>query len=153
MFDFRRIRRPIAALLLVLHLPACYHYVAPDGMAPQEYIAARKPSQVHVTLTDGSRMEMLRPWASTDSLGGLRLVPLIGGGHTSGAPVSVPRRGVQRLEVYRLNTGTTLVGVTAALAAAVAATVALMALTSAAGAAAADIPHAVDCALSPFGCD
>lgn len=66
----RRIRRSIAALLLVLFLPSCYHYVTPKEMTPQEYIATKAPKQVRVTLIDSTRVVLRDPFITPDSIGG-----------------------------------------------------------------------------------
>jgi hypothetical protein len=107
---FRRIRRLLAALLLVLYVPACYHWVTPEGMTPQEYIATNHPKQVRITLADSSRLVVLRPTISGDSLVGFR--PATGDPYTGlvpEEPVCVAAAAVQRLQVRRLNVVTTVV--------------------------------------------
>ena len=69
-----RMRRTMAAVLLMTYLPACYHYVTPKEMTPAQYIAAKDPKQVRVTLADSSQVVLRDPWVSADSLGGRLMV-------------------------------------------------------------------------------
>ena len=65
---YGRIRRLVATVLLTVYLPACHHWVTPKGVTPQEYITAKRPSTVRVTLTDSSRIVLQNPRAASDSL-------------------------------------------------------------------------------------
>lgn len=105
---FRRIRRTIAALLLVLYLPACYHYVTPKRTTPQQYIATEQPDQVRVTLTDGTRQILLRPSISQGSLQGYVLVRESNNFMRAGPPWAVSITSVQRLEVHKFDTWATV---------------------------------------------
>lgn len=80
---FQRVRRAVAAVLLAVYLPACHHWVTPQGMTPQEYITANHPSTVRVTLADSTRVVLQHPRAASDSLWG-SLAP----GGQWGAPLS-----------------------------------------------------------------
>jgi len=108
---FRHIRRSIAALLLVMHLPACSAYVVPKGITPQEYIAVNHPKRVRVTLIDRSQHYLRDPWVTSDSLGGVlpardsrgfRIEP-------PPAPWVVALSAVRRVEVYQ-SSGSATVG-------------------------------------------
>jgi len=106
MRTFRRIRHSIAAFLLILYLPACHHYVTPKGVTPQEYIVAKHPKRVRVTLADASRLTLGEPWVSADSLGG-RLLPARdsqGSVIQPEAPTwAVPLSDVRRLEGWEFD--------------------------------------------------
>ncbi|MDH4045096.1 MAG: hypothetical protein OEY20_13380 [Gemmatimonadota bacterium] len=105
MRTFRRIRRSIAGLVLVLYLPACHTYVPLQEMTPQEYIATKHPKQVRLTLNDVThglhRLELLTPSVGPgDSLTGLP--------RGADAPVTVALSTIERLEVRESNpSGTT----------------------------------------------
>jgi hypothetical protein len=97
---FRRIRRSIAAILLVLYLPGCQHYVTPRGMTPQEYIAAKHPKQVRLTVNDIThglhRFELLAPSVGPgDSLTGLP--------RPEDPPVTVAISAIERFEFRESN--------------------------------------------------
>jgi hypothetical protein len=97
-------RRTIAAIVLVVYVPACYHYVTPKGITPEAYVAGEQPSQVRVTLTDGTVQTLLRPACSQDSVRGY--IPVRQGNSLvrSGRPWAAPLTSVQRLEVQDFNT-------------------------------------------------
>lgn len=67
MRNFRRIRRGVAAGLLVWFLPGCYSW-KPGYLAPSEMTN----KTVRVTTTAGSRMRLYKSWVSGDSLLGHR---------------------------------------------------------------------------------
>ena len=126
MHTFRRIRRLLAASLLVVHLAGCYHYVAAPGM-PRDYMVSHKPRLVRVTLTDGTSQMVLTPTVSQDSLKGYLPAPRTGGGTRPGAPWATPLASVRGLEVASVSSAATagvvvgavvLVGVAVALVAA-----------------------------------
>jgi hypothetical protein len=107
---FRRIRRTIAAVLLTVYLPSCYHWITPKGITPQEYVTTKHPKQVRVTLVDSTRRTVLRqPWVSADSIGGRLLIRADWYyGARVGPPWAVPLSSVQRMEVRKLEpVGTT----------------------------------------------
>lgn len=97
---FRQMRRSIAAVLLVAYLPACHHWVRPKDMTPQQYVTAKHPGKVRVTLTDGSRFVLGEPWVSADSIGGRLIEPYLGGGDFAW---SSPRSSVILFEVSKLD--------------------------------------------------
>ena len=101
---FLRFRRSIAAVVFMAYLAGCYRW-APQGMTPQELIAAEHPSEVRVTLRDGTRHTLLRPSIGRDSLLGSR----------DGSPWSAPLTQVQHVEVRQLRTALTVIGVSAAV--------------------------------------
>ena len=103
MQTFGRIRRSLAAVLLVLYLPGCYHYAVPKGMSPQEYIAAEHPKQVRLTLADGSRRTLHQPWVSADSIGGRPVVRSQGGSLKLGPPWAIALSDVRRMEGRKLD--------------------------------------------------
>ncbi len=126
MRTFRRIRRILAASLLVVHQACCYHYVAAPG-TPPDYIVAHKPRQVRVTLTDGTSRTLLKPTVAQDSLKGYLAAPRTGGGTRPGAPWATPLTSVRGLEVASVSSAATagvavgvvlLLGAVAALVAA-----------------------------------
>ena len=108
MRTFQRIRRTIAAVLLVVYLPGCYHWVTEKQISPQEYITTKHPKQVRLQLVDSTRRTVLRqPWVSADSIGGW---PLISKGWEikPGSPWAAALSNVQQMEVRKVNrTGTT----------------------------------------------
>jgi hypothetical protein len=105
---FRRIRRSIAVVLLFVYLPACHHYVTPKGMTPEAYIAAEQPKRVRVTLENGTRLTILDPFTSHDSLLGYIPVRQSDSAVVSGPLWAASLESVRRLEVYKLNTGATV---------------------------------------------
>ena len=109
----------MAALLLVLYLPACYHYVPLRGMTPQGYISAKHPKRIRLTLADSTYTELLEPWASADSLGGSLFLSAAepGVSRTAGEPVSVPLSSVRRMEIFELDVSNTITAVGVPLAA------------------------------------
>jgi len=108
MRTFRRIRRSIAGLVLVLYLPGCYHYVTPKEMTPEAYIAAEQPDHIRVTLTDGTRQTLLQPSMSRGSLQGHVLVRGSNNFMRAGPPWAVLITSVQRLEVHKFDTWATV---------------------------------------------
>ncbi|MDH4045404.1 MAG: hypothetical protein OEY20_13390 [Gemmatimonadota bacterium] len=62
---FRRFRRRLAAVLLVVYVAACHHYVPLQEMTPEAYVASKHPKQVRLTLNDIThglhRLELLTP--------------------------------------------------------------------------------------------
>lgn len=62
-------RSPLAALLLVLYLPACTTWQI-GTPTPAEFVTREHPSAVRVTRTDGRRLTMLSPVVVHDSLSG-----------------------------------------------------------------------------------
>jgi hypothetical protein len=100
----RRVRRSTTVVLLLTFPPACYHYVAPRDLTPQEYVAAKHPNQVRVTLADSSRVVLRDPWVSADSLGGRRMVQDARGAlQVSDPRWAVPLSEVSRLEGHEYN--------------------------------------------------
>lgn len=85
----KRPRRGIALLLIAVYLPACVRTFTPEGITPAEYIAAKHPEQVRVTLSDQSWCVFRDPWIAGDTLGGI--VTLFG---SSGLSASAPANGV-----------------------------------------------------------
>jgi hypothetical protein len=59
--------RPIALLLLGLHLGACSRW-EPTTVSPREVIEEQEPSAVRLTRTDGTRVEMKEPVIRSDSM-------------------------------------------------------------------------------------
>jgi hypothetical protein len=102
---FRRTRRALASVLLIVYLPACHHYLTPEGITPQEYIATRQPKQVRLTVNDITRglrrFELLAPALGPgDSLTGLP--------RGEAARVTLAWSTIERFEARESNpTGTT----------------------------------------------
>jgi hypothetical protein len=82
-------RRPIAALLLLLYLPACTSWQVAKT-SPEQLFEDDPPEKVRVTHTDGSRVELMSPEVRADSLMGT-----VKGGDT----VSIALSKVQKVEV------------------------------------------------------
>ena len=102
----------MAAVLLILYLPACHVYITPQGVTPQEYIATEHPNRVRLTLNDMTqglhRLELVSPSVGpADSLSGL----------SGNGPVTVSLNTLERFEVRVSNPGGTLGLVTVAAAA------------------------------------
>ena len=100
-----RSRRAVATVLLALYLPACTHWVEPQGITPQEYVATKHPNRVRLTvnnITHGlHQLELLAPSVGPgDSLTGFP------GG--ASPLVTVALSAIERLEVHESNpSGTT----------------------------------------------
>ena len=93
-------RRPIAALLLLLYLPACTSWQGVGKPSPEEFLEDESPAKIRVTQTDGSRVELDNPWVSASD----SLVGTVKGG----APVSIALSEVQKVEVSKGDTGMTV---------------------------------------------
>lgn len=104
MHTFRRIRRTVAGIVLVLYLPACHHWVQPEGVTPQEYVAKKQPDKVRLTVSDLAhglyRLELLTPSLGPgDSLTGLP--------RGEAARIAIAWSTIERFEVRESNpTGT-----------------------------------------------
>ena len=95
-----RSRRTVAAVLLVLYLPTCHHYVTPKGTTPTSYIATAQPEEVQVVLRDSSRLILLAP-----SVAGDTIVGQIAGGTR---PIRLAVADVSRIGIRRFDVGGTL---------------------------------------------
>ena len=89
MAPIREHRRTIAALLLLLYLPACTSWQV-GKPSPEEFLENEHPEKVRVTQTDGSRVELMSPAVRADSL-----VGRVNGGTS----VSIALSEVQKVEV------------------------------------------------------
>jgi hypothetical protein len=89
MAPIRAHRRALAALLLVLYLPACTSWQV-GKTSPDQLFEDDPPEKVRVTQTDGSRVELLAPMITPDTLWGT-----VKGGDT----VSIALSQVQKVEV------------------------------------------------------
>ncbi len=89
MAPFRTYRRAIAALLLLLYLPACTSWQV-GKTSPEQLFEDDPPDKVRVTLTDDSRVELRAPEIRANSL-----VGTVKGGDT----VSIALSEVQKVEV------------------------------------------------------
>ena len=83
-------RRAIATLLLVLYLPACTSWQV-GKTSPEQLFEDDPPEKVRVTQTDGSRVELLAPMITADTLRGS-----VKGDSVS---VAIPLSNVQTVEV------------------------------------------------------
>jgi hypothetical protein len=97
----RRQGRATIVLALLVPLVACHHYVTPKGITPAEYVAAERPEQVRVTLTDGTRRVLRQVTVSQDSIRGYPADA--GEDDLPQAAWAAPLVAVERLEVYRPN--------------------------------------------------
>ena len=59
--------RPVALLMLVLHLAGCYSW-QPATIGPRQFIEEEEPGQIRILQTDGTRMELRDPRVEADSL-------------------------------------------------------------------------------------
>lgn len=67
----RYLRKPISLFLLILYLPACMSYKT-TTLAPQEVVANHDRIRVEVRENgDTYHVELTRPWATADSVGGI----------------------------------------------------------------------------------
>lgn len=98
-------RRGIAALLLLLWLPACHSWQVP-GVAPATYIEQQHPARVRVS-TDTNRVQLDHPWVQADTILGTRWVAT-NAGLMRMDTVAVPGSQVSRMEVRKGDTGKTL---------------------------------------------
>ena len=64
--------RPMALVLLVLHLGACTTW-RPATVSPQQLIREEQPSSVRITLTSGETITVIDPIVRNDSIGGIPL--------------------------------------------------------------------------------
>ena len=88
-------RRPIAALLLLLYLPACTSWKV-GRPTPEEFLENEQPDNVRVTQTDGSRVELMSPEVRADSLVGTAKEGTV---HV----VSIPLSGISFVEVKKVS--------------------------------------------------
>ncbi|MFI5309866.1 MAG: hypothetical protein ACHQQ3_01425 [Gemmatimonadales bacterium] len=63
-------RRPIGLLLLVLQAGGCSRWQVQTGTTPAELIARDHPKQLHLTLFDGTHVEIRDPQVDRDSVRG-----------------------------------------------------------------------------------
>ena len=61
--------RPMAVLLLALHVQACTAW-QPSTVRPPQLIEEEEPSQVRITRTDGGRVTIQSPWVRADAIVG-----------------------------------------------------------------------------------
>ena len=64
-----RRHRPVALLLLVLHLGACTSW-RPIPVSPREYIETEEPANIRITTSDGETAVVPRPTIANDSIQG-----------------------------------------------------------------------------------
>ena len=88
--------RPVALLMLVLHLTGCYSWRTTTA-SPAQLIVDEQPSTVRVTLTDGTQRTLPDPTVRNDSISGVALsdvraveVRSFSTGKTLGLIVGVP---------------------------------------------------------------
>ena len=106
----------IAWGLLLSSVIACTRW-QPQEISPERVVSEREPSRIRVTRSDSTRVELIRPHVSGDSL--------IGSVTPSGPPVSIPLSAVAHVSVAKANPGATIALLLGIGAAAVAALVAL----------------------------
>jgi hypothetical protein len=83
-------RRCVAAVPLAVYLPACHHWVEPQGMTPEQYVDVEQPAELRLTLTDSSSVTLRGPWIDSDHLWGV---------DASGALRGIPFSSVQQMWV------------------------------------------------------
>ena len=59
--------RPVALILLVLHLTGCYSW-QPATVGPRQFIEEEEPGHIRIVQADGERMELRNPRVEADSL-------------------------------------------------------------------------------------
>jgi len=96
--------RPVALVLLAAQSAGCYHYITPD-LGPDAYVSQHEPGQVRVTLTDSTRVVVLDPWITADSLGGRAWLM------SGKEPWAVTRDRLVKLEAHEIKTAATVFAV------------------------------------------
>jgi hypothetical protein len=82
--------RLVLSIMSGLLACGCYSWrLPPSGVSPSTYVAEREPGRVRLTLTDGSRVELVRPWLFADSIFGRRNDVDYPVTHESNLPVQV----------------------------------------------------------------
>jgi len=89
--------RPIAVLLLALHLGACVTW-RPTTVAPRQVIEEEQPSRVRVTTLDGERLALRTPVLRGDSLTS---------GARGAAATTVAISDIRGIEVQQISAGRT----------------------------------------------
>ena len=110
------VRLPVMYGLLLSSVIACTRWQLAE-ISPERLVTETKPSRIRVTRLDSTRVELIRPHVSRDSL--------IGSATPSGPPVSVPLSAVANVSVIKVKPVETIALAVAISGAAVAAIVAL----------------------------
>ena len=101
--------RPIAVLLLCLHLAGCTTW-RPVQVPPREFIEAEPPKRVRVHLPDREALSLYAPSVLGDSIAGLT------NRHVAASRTLVAIDDVSQLESRGFSAGKTLLGVSIAAA-------------------------------------
>ncbi len=97
--------RPVALVLLVLHLGACTTW-RPATVSPPQLIEEEEPGRVRITRTDGERVTIQDPEVRADSIIWRRRSGLFGFGTTE---TGLPILDVQQIEIRRFSLVKTLI--------------------------------------------
>jgi hypothetical protein len=84
---------PVVCWLLVSSVIACTRWQL-EEISPERVVSEKKPSRILVTRLDGTRVELIRPHVSRDSL--------IGSATPSGPPQSIPLSAVANVSVIKV---------------------------------------------------
>jgi hypothetical protein len=90
---------PVTCGLLLSSVLACTRWQL-EAISPKQVVTEKKPSRIRVTRLDSTRVELVRPHVSGDSL--------IGSVTPSGPPVSIPLSAVATVSVAKANPGATI---------------------------------------------
>jgi hypothetical protein len=87
------LRLPVMYGLLLSSVLACTRWQL-EEISPERVVSEKKPSRILVTRLDSTRVELIRPHVSRDSL--------IGSATPSGPPVSIPLSAVANVSVIKV---------------------------------------------------
>lgn len=90
---------PVTCGLLLSSVLACTRWQV-EEISPERVVSEKKPSRIRVTRSDSTRVELVRPHVSGDSL--------IGSVTPSGPPVSIPLSAVAHVSVAKAKPGATI---------------------------------------------
>jgi hypothetical protein len=113
MRTLKGLRRAIAALALVTHLPACVHTWQPTDLHPAALVADQQVQQLRVTTNDGERIVVRAPSIARDSLRGERVRFEIEAGRfvERRTPVVIALADVTRVEQLATSAGGTALAI------------------------------------------
>jgi hypothetical protein len=90
---------PVMCGLLLSSVIACTRW-QPAEISPERFVTETQPSRIRVTRLDSTRVELIRPHVSGDSL--------IGSVTPSGPPVSIPLSAVANVSVIKVEPAPTI---------------------------------------------
>jgi hypothetical protein len=96
-------RRPVSALLLVLHLTGCLTWQATTTPLPELTAGAKPPESLRITTVEGEQLEVMEPRVHLDSL--------IGGSQPDPGWVFLALANIDKVEIRKRNVGKTALGI------------------------------------------